>query len=65
MSGTVRGGKQAALKNKLNHGNDFYKRIGAIGGKVSSKGGFAAGEEGKKRASYWGAVGGRKSKRTK
>lgn len=34
MAGTSDGGKTAAEKNKQNYGPDFYKRIGAKGGKV-------------------------------
>jgi hypothetical protein len=34
MSGTKAGGLKCAAKNKLIHGDDFYKRIGSIGGKV-------------------------------
>ena len=41
MSGTVTGGKNAARTNKERHGEDFYARIGAIGGRNSKTGGFA------------------------
>lgn len=34
MSGTKAGGLKTAAKNKLKQGDDFYKRIGSIGGKV-------------------------------
>lgn len=34
MSGTKAGGLKCAAKNKLIYGDDFYKRIGSIGGKV-------------------------------
>lgn len=64
MAGTARGGRLAALKNKKRHGSDFYSRIGKIGGKRGHTGGFAAGDEGKKRASIYGAIGGSRSKRT-
>lgn len=63
MAGTVEGAAKAAARNKERYGEDFYKKIGAIGGKKSSTGGFAAGEEGRKRAAYYGAIGGRKSRR--
>lgn len=33
MAGTHIGGKQAAVSNRKKYGSDFYKRIGAIGGK--------------------------------
>lgn len=36
MSGTKEGGLKTATKNKLIHGDDFYKRIGAKGGKVKN-----------------------------
>ncbi len=42
MPGTVDGGRQAAATNKERHGDDFYKRIGSIGGKNSKNGGFAS-----------------------
>lgn len=63
MAGTAQGGRLAAQKNKKRYGPDFYKRIGAKGGRASNTGGFAAGEEGRKRASYYGAIGGSISKR--
>ena len=63
MSGTVKGGKTTALKNKQRDPN-FYRKIGAIGGKKGKTGGFAAGVEGRKRASKWGAIGGARSKRS-
>jgi hypothetical protein len=53
----------AAQKNKQKHGSDFYVRIGRMGGKAGRTGGFAAGEEGRKRASYYGAIGGSISRR--
>lgn len=65
MSGTIKGGQQAARKNKQRHGSDFYARIGRMGGKASRKGGFAAGEEGRRRARHYGAIGGRVSRRSK
>lgn len=63
MAGTARGGRLAADKNKKRHGADFYARIGRMGGKRGHTGGFAAGEEGRKRASYYGAIGGSHSRR--
>lgn len=41
MAGTLAGGKAAGITNKLRHGDDYYKRIGAIGGKKGHTGGFA------------------------
>lgn len=63
MAGTARGGRLAADKNKKKYGPDFYKKIGARGGRNGHSGGFAAGEEGRKRASYYGAIGGSISRR--
>lgn len=62
MPGTVKGGKNAAETNKLRYGNDFYKKIGRIGGLNSSGGGFAANPELAREA---GRKGGLKSRRTK
>lgn len=41
MAGTKAGGKAAAATNKQKYGEDFYGRIGAIGGTKSGSGGFA------------------------
>lgn len=60
MAGTVEGGLRAARSNKRRHGKDFYKRIGSIGGKKSTNGGFAAN---RKLASKAGKIGGRMSRR--
>lgn len=60
MAGTKEGGRKAALTNKLKHGDDFYARIGARGGRNGHTGGFAANPE---LAKIAGAKGGRKSKR--
>lgn len=62
MAGTKLGGKRAAETNKRIHGDDFYKRIGAMGGKKGTTGGFAANRE---LARIAGAKGGRISRRTK
>ena len=45
MAGTVVGGKKAAQTNKERYDENFYKRIGALGGKKSRGGGFAANRE--------------------
>lgn len=63
MAGTAKGGRAAAMKNKKKYGSDFYSKIGRKGGQAGHTGGFAAGEEGRKRASYWGSVGGSISRR--
>lgn len=62
MSGTVNGGQLAAETNKKKYGKDFYARIGAMGGKKGTTGGFAANRE---LARLAGAKGGRISRRRK
>lgn len=47
MSGTIEGGLAAAKANKERYGDDWYARIGAIGGKNGKTGGFAAEKVGK------------------
>lgn len=42
MAGTSEGGKQAAATNKKKYGSDFYRSIGAMGGKKGKTGGFYA-----------------------
>ena len=59
MAGTVEGGKKAAAKN-LARDPDFYAKIGKIGGKNGTTGGFAANRE---LARIAGQKGGRKSRR--
>lgn len=69
MSGPAAGGAKAAEKNRAKHGPDFYKRIGALGGRAGKTGKFAFakvgpdGMTGRQRALVAGAVGGRLSKR--
>ena len=60
MSGTKAGGLKAAATNKKRHGEGFYARIGAKGGRNGHTGGFASNPE---LARIAGAIGGRKSKR--
>ena len=62
MSGTITGGKKCAATNKKLHGNGYYARIGAMGGKNGHTGGFAANHE---LARLAGSKGGRISKRGK
>lgn len=62
MAGTKQGGQNARDTNKAKYGADFYRRIGAIGGKKGTTGGFAANRE---LARIAGAKGGRISRRTK
>ena len=61
MPGTISGGKKAAAKN-LAKDPDFYKKIGSIGGKNGTTGGFAANPE---LARIAGQKGGKISRRTK
>lgn len=62
IGGTIAGGKNAAKTNKAKYGDDFYREIGAIGGKKGRTGGFYANRELARTA---GAKGGRKSRRGK
>lgn len=71
MAGTIKGGKKAAETNKKKQGADFYARIGRMGGKKSTTGGFAStkigadGLSGIERAKIAGRKGGLISKRGK
>lgn len=56
------GGLKAAASNKKNYGKDFYKVIGAAGGRASNTGGFAANRE---LAKIAGRKGGKVSRRVK
>lgn len=60
MAGTKIGGMKAAATNKAKHGTDFYKKIGAKGGRNGHTGGFAARPE---LARIAGRKGGRVSRR--
>jgi general stress protein YciG len=40
MSGSVTGGKKAAIAKKELYGKDFYRKIGSQGGKAGGTGGF-------------------------
>jgi len=63
LGGTKKGGLQAAETNRKRYGRDFYKKIGARGGKKTGvKKGFAANPA---LAAKAGQRGGRKSKRRK
>ena len=59
MAGNSKGGKQAAITNKLKYGEDFYANIGSIGGKNGTTGGFYADTE---RATAAGHKGGKISR---
>ena len=60
MAGTMTGGKKAAAANIAKHGKDYYRKIGALGGKAGNTGGFHANPE---LAKIAGAKGGRMSHR--
>ncbi len=62
-SGTVEGGRKAAATNKKRNGEDFFKRIGAIGGRNGHTGGFCSMTP--EQRSECGRKGGRISKRGK
>ena len=62
IAGTKIGGLRTVKTNKEKYGEDFYRNIGRIGGKVKGRKGFAANIELARKA---GAKGGRISKRTK
>ena len=61
MAGTRTGGLKAARKNLARDPN-FYKRIGSLGGSLSTGGGFAASHE---RAVEAGRKGGAISRRNR
>lgn len=63
MAGTKDGGALAAQTNKNKYGEDYYHRIGKLGGVKGTTGGFADGEEGRERARKFGKIGGQNSKR--
>lgn len=62
MAGTKLGGKAAAIENKRKYGEDFYSKIGAIGGSKGHTGGFYGNRE---LARIAGAKGGVASRRGK
>ena len=60
MSGTKAGGAKTRETICLKYGKDFYKKIGAMGGRNGHTGGFASNPELARKA---GAKGGKISKR--
>ena len=63
MAGTKEGGIKAAKENKKRHGEDFYARVGKLGGQKSNPNkGFGSNRE---LASKAGRRGGLKSRRKK
>ena len=65
MPGTKAGGQKAAAKNRALHGNDFYARIGAVGGRKGTTGGFAANRELAREAGRKGGMISRRGKSVK
>lgn len=69
--GTKEGGKLAAKKNMELYGKDWYKKLGRLGGLKSRGGGYSSekvgkdGLTGRERASVYGAIGGKRSRRKK
>lgn len=62
MAGTKAGGLKASATNKARYGEDYYKRLGKIGGANGNSGGFAANIELAREA---GRKGGRISRRNR
>lgn len=60
MAGTKEGGKAAAATNKAKD-PDFYKKIGSIGGKKGTTGGFYANRELARKAGSKGGKARRKN----
>lgn len=60
MSGTKHGGKKASRTNRERYGEDFYKKIGSIGGRNGHTGGFSYNPA---LARVAGSKGGSKSRR--
>jgi len=55
MNTRQEGGKRAAKKVKETYGEDFFKRIGALGGLASTGGGFTGDPERAREAGRAGA----------
>ncbi len=69
MSGTKEGAIKAQITNRERYGEDYYSRIAKMPRRSGGTGGFASEKVGKdgltgpQRASVYGAIGGRKSRR--
>lgn len=55
--------RKTAETIRKKYGDDYYERIGALGGKKSIGGGFSAATPEQRRE--WGKLGGQRSRRTK
>lgn len=60
MAGSKAGGVKASKTNRERYGEDWYRRIGSIGGQNGHTGGFAASKD---RAKAAGSKGGKTSRR--
>jgi len=58
MSGTVEGGKKAAVTNKERHGKDFYAKLGQRGRQAVANTDWFRSPAGKKHLSDVGRIGG-------
>jgi general stress protein YciG len=56
MAGTKAGGKKASVTNKANHGDDFYAKIGSLGGKAGNTGGFCDRELARRAGAKGGSI---------
>lgn len=63
MSGTYEGGRTAADTNRTRYGQDFYRVIGAMGGRKSRGGGFAKYPELARSAGRKGGMASRRRRR--
>ena len=61
MGNTKAGGKKVAITNKLKYGDDYYVKMGQLGGRKKVPKGFARMDKEKVRAA--GKLGGTRSKR--
>lgn len=59
---TKEGGAKTSKTIRARHGNDYWSKVGALGGKAKVKKGFACATPEQRKA--WGARGGRVSRRT-
>ena len=62
ISGTKAGSIKAVAKIKERYGDDYFKKLGSLGGKKGTTGGFYSNRE---LARIAGAIGGAKSRRGK